>query len=93
VLLILGPGLGLTSLSPWSFNSPSPTAFGTGAAIWLIVTQWLSPAFGGYLTGRLCPPLHQDRLAAASGDLATMGEPFELNMRVRTDSHIDEFAG
>ena len=23
------------------------------AAIWLIVTQWLSSAFGGYLTGRL----------------------------------------
>ena len=53
VLLTLGPGVGLTTASPWSFHNPSPTAFGTGAAIWLIVTQWLSSAFGGYLTGRL----------------------------------------
>ena len=53
VLLTLGPGLGLTTVSPWSFSNPSPTAFGTAAAIWLVVTQWLSSAFGGYLTGRL----------------------------------------
>jgi hypothetical protein len=53
ILLSLGPGLGLTTVSPWSFSNPSPTTFGTAAAIWLIVTQWLSSAFGGYLTGRL----------------------------------------
>jgi hypothetical protein len=53
ILLTLGPGLGLTTLSPWSFNNPSPTTFGTAAAIWLVVTQWLSSAFGGYLSGRL----------------------------------------
>ena len=53
ILLTLGPGLGLTTVSPWSFSNPSPTAFGTAAAIWLVVTQWLSSAFGGYLTGRL----------------------------------------
>jgi hypothetical protein len=28
-------------------------AVGAGAVIWLVVTQWLSAAFGGYLTGRL----------------------------------------
>jgi hypothetical protein len=44
-----GPGHRLC----WSFNNPSPTIFGTVAAIWLVVTQWLSSAFGGYLTGRL----------------------------------------
>ena len=53
ILLTLGPGLGLTTVSPWSFSNPSPAAFGTAAAIWLVVTQWLSSAFGGYLTGRL----------------------------------------
>lgn len=53
ILLTLGPGLGLTAVSPWSFRNPSPAAFGTGAAIWLVITQWLSSAFGGYLTGRL----------------------------------------
>jgi hypothetical protein len=31
----------------------SPAAFTAGAAIWLIVTQWVASAMGGYLTGRL----------------------------------------
>jgi hypothetical protein len=53
ILLTLGPGLGLAAVSPWSFRNPSPAGFGTAAAIWLVVTQWLSAAFGGYLTGRL----------------------------------------
>src|SRR6476661_2342891 len=53
ILMTLGPGLGLATTSPWSFTNPSPTTFGTAAAIWLIVTQWLSSAFGGYLAGRL----------------------------------------
>ena len=53
ILLTLGPGLGLTAVSPWSFRNPSPAGFGTAAAIWLVITQWLSSAFGGYLTGRL----------------------------------------
>jgi hypothetical protein len=53
ILLTLGPGLGMITVSPWSFTSPSPTTFGTVAALWLVVTQWLSSALGGYLTGRL----------------------------------------
>ena len=53
ILFTLGPGLGLTTVSPWSLRNPSPTTFGTAAAIWMIVTQWLASAFGGYLTGRL----------------------------------------
>jgi hypothetical protein len=28
-------------------------AIGVGALVWLIVTQWIASAFGGYLTGRL----------------------------------------
>ena len=53
ILFTLGSGLGLSTVSPWSWSNPSPTTFGTVAGIWLIVTQWLASALGGYLTGRL----------------------------------------
>jgi hypothetical protein len=53
ILFTLGSCLGLSTVSPWSFANPSPTTFGMVAAIWLIVTQWLASALGGYLTGRL----------------------------------------
>lgn len=53
VLLALGAGLGLAILSPWHGGSTSPVAFGVGAAIGMIVVQWLSSGLGGYLTGRL----------------------------------------
>ncbi len=53
VLLLFGSGLGLSMVSPWSFNGVSPTTFAVSTAIWLIVVQWLSSALGGYLTGRL----------------------------------------
>lgn len=53
ILLALGAGLGFAAISPWSNSNPSAATFGVAAAIWLIVVQWLSAAFGGYLTGRL----------------------------------------
>lgn len=53
VLLLLGSGLGLTMISPWSGESASLTAIATSTAIWLVVVQWLSSALGGYLSGRL----------------------------------------
>jgi len=53
ILFTLGSGLGLSTVSPWSFSNPSPATFGVIAGIWLIVTQWLASAIGGYLTGRL----------------------------------------
>lgn len=53
ILFTLGAGLGLSSVSPWSFANPTPTEFAIGAGIWLIVTQWLSAGLGGYLAGRL----------------------------------------
>jgi hypothetical protein len=40
-------------VSPWSGESASVTTFAVSTAIWLILVQWLSSAFGGYLTGRL----------------------------------------
>jgi hypothetical protein len=53
ILLALGSGLGLASVSPWYNSVPSAATFGVWAAVWLIVVQWLSAALGGYLTGRL----------------------------------------
>jgi hypothetical protein len=53
ILLALGAGLGFASVSPWSNSGASAMTFTVAAAIWLLVVQWLSAAFGGYLTGRL----------------------------------------
>jgi hypothetical protein len=52
MLLALGSGIGLASVSPFTSN-PSATTFTVLAAIWLIIVQWVSSALGGYLTGRL----------------------------------------
>ena len=53
ILLVLGAGLGLGGLSPWSSLSASAGAIAVGAVIWIIVVQWIASAFGGYLTGRM----------------------------------------
>ena len=53
VLLTLGAGLGFASISPWSGHGLSASSFTVAGTIWLIVTQWLSAAAGGYLAGRL----------------------------------------
>lgn len=53
VLLVLGGGVGLSAVSPWSYRGASPTAVSAGAIIWLIVVQALASAMGGYLAGRL----------------------------------------
>ena len=53
ILVTLGSGTGLSNVSPWSFANPSPVTFGIYAGLWLIITQWLASAVGGYLTGRL----------------------------------------
>lgn len=53
LLVALGSGLGLASISPWRDTGASPTTFTAITAIWLIVVQWISSGLGGYLTGRL----------------------------------------
>jgi hypothetical protein len=53
VLLSLGTGLGLSSVSPWSNDGASNSAIGTGAIVWLICNEIISSAMGGYLAGRL----------------------------------------
>jgi hypothetical protein len=53
ILLALGSGFGLASMSPWSNAGASATTFTVMMAIWLIIVQWVSSGLGGYLTGRL----------------------------------------
>lgn len=53
ILLMLGQGLGLSSVSVWDAPRDTAITLTAGIAIWLIVMQWLSSAMGGYLAGRL----------------------------------------
>lgn len=53
ILLALGSGLGLASISPWPNSGASATTFAVTTGIWLIVVQWIASGMGGYLTGRL----------------------------------------
>jgi hypothetical protein len=53
ILIALGSGFGLASVSPWSNAGASVATFTVTTAVWLIVTQWLASGLGGYLTGRL----------------------------------------
>jgi hypothetical protein len=53
ILLALGAGLGLSSVSPWSNTGASAATLGTVAIAWLLLTEIVASAMGGYLTGRL----------------------------------------
>jgi hypothetical protein len=53
ILFALGSGIGFASLSPWNNHGVSVTTFAVTGAIWLIVTQWIAAALGGYIAGRL----------------------------------------
>jgi len=52
LLLALGSGFGLASVSPWA-GGASPVTFTVMTAIWLITMQWIASGIGGYITGRL----------------------------------------
>jgi hypothetical protein len=53
ILLVLGSALGFASISPWDGQGISVSTFAITTAIWFIVMQWVSSAFGGYIAGRL----------------------------------------
>jgi hypothetical protein len=53
ILLALGTGVGLSSVSPWSNVGASASTVGKAAIIWLIVSEIIASAMGGYLAGRL----------------------------------------
>lgn len=53
LLLALGTGFSLSTISPWPYASGSTTTFTVVTAIWLLIVQWLSSGVGGYIAGRL----------------------------------------
>lgn len=53
LLLAIGAGFGLSTVSPWPGVGISATAFAVMTAIWLVIVQWISSAIGGYVAGRL----------------------------------------
>ena len=53
ILLSLGTGLGLSSISPWANTGASASTIGTAAIVWVIMMQLIASAMGGYLAGRL----------------------------------------
>jgi hypothetical protein len=53
ILLALGAGLGLSSVSPWSNSGASAAVVGTAAIVWLIAAQVMASSMGGYVAGRL----------------------------------------
>jgi hypothetical protein len=55
ILLALGSGLGLSSISPWSYRGATSTSVAIGAIVWLLLTAAAASGLGGYLAGRLRP--------------------------------------
>lgn len=53
ILLILGTGLGFSSISPWSHQGASSLTMGLSTILWVTFTQLAASATGGYLAGRL----------------------------------------
>jgi hypothetical protein len=53
ILLALGAGAGLSSISPWSGEGVSPSAVKIGALLWIALAEIVSAGIGGYIAGRL----------------------------------------
>src|SRR5215204_1461740 len=53
MLVALGAGLGLSTISPWADSGVSATTFKVGSGIYLVIVAVMSSAVGGYLAARL----------------------------------------
>lgn len=53
ILVILGFGLGFSSVSPWSGSGLSAQTIGYSTVAWITFTQIAASAIGGYIAGRL----------------------------------------
>jgi hypothetical protein len=53
ILMTLGAGLGLISVSPWPNEGASAETVGIGIIVWSIVIEVAAFGLGGYLAGRL----------------------------------------
>ncbi len=53
ILIVVGTGIGLTSISPWSNSGASAGTLGILAILWTLAIPLFAYAVGGYLAGRL----------------------------------------
>jgi hypothetical protein len=53
ILILLGTGIGLSVVSPWTGDGASAEAIGVSTIVWITVVQMLASVLGGYLAGRL----------------------------------------
>jgi hypothetical protein len=53
ILIPLGAGMGLSAISPWQDAGASAATIGMATVIWLVLMQFISSSFGGYIAGRL----------------------------------------
>ncbi len=53
ILMVVGAGLGLASVSPWANTGISAKVFDIGTVSWIIITPTIAASIGGYLCGRL----------------------------------------
>jgi hypothetical protein len=53
ILMVVGTGLGLASVSPWANTGISEKGFDIGTVAWIILTPTIASIIGGYLCGRL----------------------------------------
>jgi hypothetical protein len=53
LLLMLGGGLGLASVSPWKFEGVETSTLAIGTVAWIVFTQIAASGLGGYMAGRL----------------------------------------
>lgn len=53
LLMTLGAGMGLSSISIWPSARGSLHPVASGAIVWIILVQLVAGAFGGYVAGRL----------------------------------------
>ena len=64
ILVPLGSAFGFSTSSVFNGNNPA-AAFTLGWAVWLVIMQWVSAFFGGYIAGRLrvrWADLHSDEV-------------------------------
>ena len=53
ILMVLGAGLGLASVSPWQNAGIAASTFGIATIAWLVFSQVAASGMGGYIAGRL----------------------------------------
>ena len=53
ILLVLGAGLGFSTMSPWASRGADADTIGVGAIVWLAFVAIVASGMGGYLAGRL----------------------------------------